>query len=267
MVRCPVAFLAFLAVAGCVQSNAVQCDGFLCPNGSTCDNDAHQCISPAQLDACSGKADGDTCNVNGVVGACSAAQCVLSFCGDSVINGAEQCDGAELGGLTCADLHFHSEGTGLTCTDTCKLDTSGCVGACGDGIKNGGELCDGADLGGATCKAAGFYNDAGLTCSAFCVYDVSQCTGFCGDHMINGGEVCDGTPPPSASCVSAGLDAGSIGCSSGCGFALDRCGRFGFVPDFAGPVASNGLAVGGSDTSDLWLVGTGGLAMHYQGAG
>ena len=138
-------------------------------------------ISSAQLDACGGKADGDTCNVNGVVGACSAGQCVLSFCGDGVTNGAEQCDGSDSAGLTCADLHFHSEGTGLTCSDNCKLDTSGCVGACGDGIKNGGELCDGADLGGATCKAAGFYDDAILTCTPFCVYDVSQCTGFCGD--------------------------------------------------------------------------------------
>lgn len=46
-------------------------------------------------------------------------------CGDGVINGAEQCDGMQLGGKTCILLGF-SGGT-LACTSNCTFDTSGCT--------------------------------------------------------------------------------------------------------------------------------------------
>jgi hypothetical protein len=64
-----------------------------------------------------------------------------------VINVAgEQCDGADLGGETCASLVF-SDGT-LACAG-CAFDTSGCTGAC-----TGGSL---AETGQTTC-----YDSAGL---------------------------------------------------------------------------------------------------------
>lgn len=49
----------------------------------------------------------------------------LDTCGDGIRNGTEQCDGAQLGGMTCITLGF-DQGT-LACTASCTLDTSGCM--------------------------------------------------------------------------------------------------------------------------------------------
>ena len=49
----------------------------------------------------------------------SAAQC-----GDGVVQPGEACDGADLGGKTCADLGF--AGGALACTAQCVHDTAGC---------------------------------------------------------------------------------------------------------------------------------------------
>jgi len=56
------------------------------------------------------------------------AGCVASTvpaCGNGVREGAEECDGSDLGGATCAALGFNSGGT-LACTAGCGFDTSGC---------------------------------------------------------------------------------------------------------------------------------------------
>ena len=57
-------------------------------------------------------------------------------CGDGVRDGEEQCDGADFGGLTCADYGF-SGGT-LGCTSLCGVDTALCSAgnddADGDGL-------------------------------------------------------------------------------------------------------------------------------------
>jgi hypothetical protein len=46
-------------------------------------------------------------------------------CGDGAREGAEECDGADFGGLTCVDYGF--TGGTLACTGGCTVDTSGCV--------------------------------------------------------------------------------------------------------------------------------------------
>jgi hypothetical protein len=46
-------------------------------------------------------------------------------CGNGKIDPGEQCDGAHLGGATCAKLGFTNGGT-LTCTSSCDFDLSGC---------------------------------------------------------------------------------------------------------------------------------------------
>ena len=48
-------------------------------------------------------------------------------CGDGVINGEEDCDGAELGGTTCEDLNLGFVGGVLACAPTCSFDASGCL--------------------------------------------------------------------------------------------------------------------------------------------
>jgi hypothetical protein len=48
-----------------------------------------------------------------------------SPCGNGVIDGGENCDGADLGGKTCASLGYSSGA--LSCSATCGVITSGCT--------------------------------------------------------------------------------------------------------------------------------------------
>lgn len=95
-------------------------------------------------------------------------------CGNGAID-TESCDGADLGGQTCASLGLGS-GT-LACDAACGFDTSSCIAAtCGDGVVNApGEQCDGGDLGGNTCASAG-YTSGAISCAADCTLNVSHCT-------------------------------------------------------------------------------------------
>lgn len=52
----------------------------------------------------------------------------VSICGNSVIEGGEDCEGTDLNGKTCADLSGFSGGT-LLCDISCGFDTSGCIAA------------------------------------------------------------------------------------------------------------------------------------------
>jgi formylglycine-generating enzyme required for sulfatase activity len=56
-------------------------------------------------------------------GSLDTSQCKKG-CGNSVVDGTEECDGTALGGLTCETLSY--EGGTLTCQSDCKLDTSMC---------------------------------------------------------------------------------------------------------------------------------------------
>lgn len=107
------------------------------------------------------------------VTACLNGTCPPS-CGDGTVNGAESCDGADLGGESCESLGF--AGT-LACTAGCGFDVSACVPSCGDNVKNGSDACDGADLGGATCLSIGYTLGGALACTAGCGFDVSDCQG------------------------------------------------------------------------------------------
>ncbi len=50
---------------------------------------------------------------------------VMSVCGDSVIEGDEQCEGIDLNGQTCQSIGYQSGD--LACLGNCTFDTSGCV--------------------------------------------------------------------------------------------------------------------------------------------
>ncbi len=68
------------------------------------------------------------------------------FCGDGIINGDEECDGDDLGGMeTCADFGCRSEGV-VTCTEDCTFDISDCLSGhdeSGDGIDDNCDNCPG----------------------------------------------------------------------------------------------------------------------------
>lgn len=154
--------------------------------------------------------------------ACGAAP----ICGDDIINGLEECDGAALAGQTCVSRGFGA-GT-LACAGDCTFDTSACPPppTCGDGTINGTETCDGAALGGQTCESRGF-GPGTLACSADCMgFDASACSAppRCGDGAINGMEVCDGALLAGQTCGSQGAGIGSLGCAADClSFDTTQC--------------------------------------------
>lgn len=97
-------------------------------------------------------------------------------CGNGVREGGEQCDGADLGGLTCLDRGCG--GGTLACATDCTFDTSACSGCpvCGDGVCDPGETCStcssdcisasAASCGNGICETAD--GEDCLTCAADC---------------------------------------------------------------------------------------------------
>lgn len=102
--------------------------------------------------------------------------CTVSLdCGNGVIDDGEECDGNELGGMTCGDLEGFQVGD-LSCSNDCTFDTSQCIGElCGNGVIDDDEECDGTALGGMTCSDLGDFSGGTLTCGDNCVFDTSAC--------------------------------------------------------------------------------------------
>jgi hypothetical protein len=229
--------LPFAAVSSaCVQSSATSCANLLCPTGTTCVASAQSCVDDDLLRACEGKEQGETCFVAGAPdGVCRDGVCTTGNCGDGAIDGVEQCDGSDIGTLTCLNFGFNEPGN-LTCKSDCRYDTTECTGLCGDGERNGLEFCEGSDLGGKTCLDMGFYAKPGLSCADNCTLDSSQCGGGrCGDGIRNGLERCDGVSM-TASCSSLGYPGAqtALSCNANCTFdpavsclcAALRCNAF-----------------------------------------
>lgn len=122
-------------------------------------------------------------------------------CGNGAIDPPEQCDGAALGGATCASVGFAAGGT-LTCTAGCAFDTHACrpseLPTCGNGVVNGSEQCDGAALGGATCTSLGYSLGGTLGCTAGCAFDTHGCASQrftkTGQIVTYGADTHDGIP-------------------------------------------------------------------------
>ncbi len=147
-------------------------------------------------------------------------------CGDGVLDVGEMCDGAVPGDLSCKKLGY---GSGeVVCTETCKLDVSGCGGietVCGDGIRSGDEECDAADFGDRSCGAFGYYGGT-LSCNSDCTVSLSACvqTGKCGDGTVQRDyEECDGPNLGGATCLSLGYYGGGLACSADCSFNTTSC--------------------------------------------
>ncbi|MGE5181707.1 MAG: hypothetical protein ACM31C_06580, partial [Acidobacteriota bacterium] len=246
-----VALVCVLAAA-CVHSSEVVCsDGRICPPGNTCDEANHRCLSPEQVAACSGRAEGDACTLAAIDGVCKAGVCEPLVCGDGVRTGTELCDGADLGNADCTAAGFYDK-PGLACTAFCTFDTSMCTGKCGDGIVNGPELCDGAPPE-ASCFDEGF--DAGaLACSAGCGASFVGCARFGWRPELTG---------VSNQAGLAGLAASDL-------WTAGENGTDGVVGHFDGgawTIATTVpgqavLAVAEAAPGDVWAVASGGIVLH-----
>jgi hypothetical protein len=125
----------------------------------------------------------------------------IPACGDGEINTVgEQCDGAALGGATCASLG-HTPGT-LACTAGCQFNTSGC------------DVCPGFVYEGDCWILAAASASCDTACGAVgMVYDSST-------RFVAGSEGSDASCQAVLDGLSApgtGLDSPSASCSSGLG--------------------------------------------------
>lgn len=193
-----------------------------------------------------------------VLVACSAPDDAPDICGDSQITGAEECDGALLGGETCITQGYNG-GTLACVPDTCILDVSMCD-VCGDAQATGTEECDDQDLREETCQSQG-YEGGTLVCAAdTCTLDRSLCSN--GATALTTGE----------SHTCALLDTGAMRC-----WGRADWGQLGYgsalpigdneFPDVAGDVPVGSLAAGIS--AGRWhtcaLLGTGSLRCWGNG--
>ncbi|TPV95760.1 MAG: hypothetical protein B7733_08285 [Myxococcales bacterium FL481] len=157
---------------------------------------------------------------------CRFDQSACETCGDHERTGGEACDGADLGGATCADFSAADgepfDSGELACTETCTLDPAGCM-RCGDEAITGTEVCDHLLLGEQTCESLG-HTAGTLACSDSCDgYDESACTD-CGDGVAEGDEACDGEDLLEETCEGLGfLGGGSLGCAPTCTFDTSNC--------------------------------------------
>jgi hypothetical protein len=217
--------------------------------------------------------DGSKCQLGQGGGGAGGA----SACGNGAKDAAEQCDGVDLDGQTCAIFLTNPEATGeLTCFTNCTLDGSKCQlgqggtgGTCGNKTLDVGEVCDGGDLDGATCasvlkdtKATG-----ALACFTNCTFDLSGCkpgtagsggaagappTPACGDGIKNNNELCDKDDFGVVTCASAlGVPGagGLLACNANCTLDASGC----TIPSGGEALCGNGSKEGSEqcDKADL----------------
>lgn len=208
-----------ISAAGCTT-----CGNGIVDPGEKCDGPTGlQCVTNIGAATC-----WDNCQGFSTSGGCMVVPSSYGSCGNGVRNYGELCDGADLGGVSCAYLGVAGDGP-LTCSWNCTFDSSTCMvePTCPNGEIDPGEDCDGADLRGQTCVSR-TGRDGTLACSATCSFDESDCTeSLCGNGALDDGEPCDGPH------MSEGLDCetatwvpgmiGSLGCTSLCTLDTSAC--------------------------------------------
>lgn len=132
---------------------------------------------------------------------------VCQGCGNHIRDGAEECDGEDLGGEFCESFGY--EGGWLACNDDCTYNYSLCtLPTCGNDIAQMGEDCDGYDMGDhASCEELGFLGGF-VQCDAdTCTYDTSGCF----DEVVCEGVSLTGrTEPDPPTCTGQPGNAGYV---------------------------------------------------------
>lgn len=170
-------------------------------------------VSVVFLVACSGvdRADNDSGVAPDVVATSDAKPTPDADpnCGNSVVDPNEECDGENLGGLSCTDLGL--QGGELSCNSNCFVNTSDCWDVqpeCGNSIVEAGEDCDNGWQNSDTEPNA---------CRTNCTFS------YCGDGVIDAGEACDGTNLFGYTCENQGFVSGSVACDSNCTVSTLHC--------------------------------------------
>lgn len=133
-------------------------------------------------------------------------------CGNGERETGEACDGADLGGFTCASIGYASGA--LSCNAACLFDVTQCVAmpVCGNGIVEGAEECDDGPQNSDTAPEA---------CRTSCK------RAYCGDGVIDIFEDCEKGNKfleGLASCIDLGYSGGTLRCDPEyCEFDDERC--------------------------------------------
>jgi hypothetical protein len=160
--------------------------------------------------------------------------CRPPTCGNGKIDHEEEnCDGADLGGATCASLGYSGSTAQLGCSSNCTFDRRACAGAssCGNGVFEPDlEECDGK----VSCQEyarrvlvkqgypADYYEEGDVYCEPnTCTARTHMCrvsTSNCGNGILEPQykEQCDGKDFGGATCASYGFLFGELRCSSDC---------------------------------------------------
>ena len=181
-----------------VEASKAECGNGVLEPGEECDKEAgvpSSCSvwkpSAAWSDGTAKPACSSTCTVE--VGAC-----VLSTCGNGVMDADEACDGS-IGEATCETFDGSKtwvSGEPVCSKTTCQLEVGSCVEQkCGNGVLDEGEACDP----GAPKLACSDYNSSyvsGTTkCTSECQVDATGCVAgeapVCGNGKLEAGEACD----------------------------------------------------------------------------
>jgi hypothetical protein len=157
----------------------------------------------------------------------------IARCGDGMINShGEECDRATFGIISDCRNYTNFIGGNLRCTNSCKLDISGCTQPleCGNGRLDSGEDCDGTIFGAIDqCTDYTAFTGGTLRCTNNCRLDTTQCTvgARCGNGVIDREEECDGTNlgPLTGRCRDyspSTFTGGNITCNN-CALDTSRC--------------------------------------------
>ena len=126
------------ATEGCDDGNVVNGDGCssVCAEevGFNCVGQGAGSCDPIGGEGCddNNTAAGDGCDAacaeeNGAACAGTPSVCAAVSCGDGIGAVAEQCDGADFRGETCASLNAATPAGVLACDGACQFDTTGCT--------------------------------------------------------------------------------------------------------------------------------------------
>jgi cysteine-rich repeat protein len=215
---------------------------------------------------------GDSCSptFHAVLGteygmACVDNKIIVTQCGDGKVQGAEQCEGTDVGDATC-ERKLGAGAVGKVMCKGCLLDYSACslpattpsgrvAGTCGDGVLNTGEDCDGANLDNQSCASLIVDGKGTLACNG-CKFDYSGCyvgekapeidpqpEKTCGNNKLDDDELCDIDAEGKAiirgnvTCADALQDenaTGEIGCTDTCQLDVSLCEKGQVIPENCG---------------------------------
>lgn len=148
-------------------------------------------------------------------------------CGDSMVNGTEQCEGANLNSKTCANAPGSPGPLGtLSCKADCSFNVSACVAAasCGDGIVNGADQCDDGNVANGDGCSSGCQKEANWSCSG----TPSLCQCSAGYTLVGQAcvltNICTTNPcGANSTCTSTGVGTNTCACNSG--YSGDSSGK------------------------------------------